>query len=488
MTDHDGTAHRSLHDPQADEVSLRDAEEVESGDGMMEIRMPIASSGEVRNDGDDPLSDAELRGMASQVDDLTRGVFPEHGNSDAVDDSKYSQFEKLGYWSEADLQREASADGEDLLMATARMPDPETLPATTGDYRESLAILKEQAKRGIPISASIGWRDDEDAPGGVDLMEASIVGIGADSRTTTEGGTEALARAAVDAGADPQEFVAAVARAVTDGARPLGPPGDRDRFESFAECKATLQQDDDISEEDAERICGAWEQASAADNPDQEHDMTDNDPPADEEGTTEEEQSAPDDGAEQTRAPEDVSEDDLLTFTAMHFEGMDESDLMQAVDAADGAYIGECDPEALADLVSEATGAEYGDVVDAMDALMSEGDGEEPDDEQGEYGDDEDEDEEDDEDEGEMNTSDADDADGERAADTEDADALTERVAELEHALAELRSPDGDAEADTPDAPETDDGDTEERAADGEESETTDADDDRATAGPNWRA
>jgi len=347
MTDTQDPTYRSKIDPPADSVALRDAEEVEGGDDMMEVRMPVASTGEVRNEGDDPLTTDELRGMAEQVGDLTRGVFPEHGKGNFVSAGQYSQFEKLGYWVNGEVVEGRADDGEDLLMATARMPDPDTLPSATGDFRTALAILKEQAKRGIPISASIGWREDDDAPGGNDLMEASIVGIGADPRTSTEGGTETLARAAVEAGADPDALLTEVARAIrspslghtygpiteslshegvsleegelychdtgevndvggprreiecpacgdvlsgmelmadlntdsgnsgapdntqdtpdVDGERPLGPPGDRDRFETFDECVSTLSEDDDMSKSDAERVCGAWEQASKGD-------------------------------------------------------------------------------------------------------------------------------------------------------------------------------------------------------------------------------
>jgi hypothetical protein len=432
MTDTEDRTYRSLFDPPADSVTLRDAEQVENDDGMMEVRMPIASTGAVRNEGDEPLTRNELAGMATQVDDLTRGVFPEHGAGDKISGGHYSQFEKLGYWAGGDVQREASDDGEDLLIATARMPDPETLPAATGDYREALAILKEQAKRGIPISASIGWRSDEDAPGANDLMEASIVGVGADPRTSTEGGTEALARAAVEAGADPDEFVQEV-REIVRGESDTDAPEDMDT-----------------------------------------HEMSDTSDTPDDGGTTDTEQTA-DDG-ETTRAPEDVSEDDLLTFTAMHFEGMDEGDLAESVDAADGEYIGECDPEALADLVSEATGAEYDAVVDAMDELMTDSEEQKGD----EYDDEEDDDEDEqsvDEPESEQSTEDADD---ERDTDTSD---LEERIADLEATLEDVRS--GETDVETPETPDAE----AEQDADGDDAETRDVDDDdRAPVGPNWRS
>jgi hypothetical protein len=546
MTDDDtDAAYRSRYRSAPGDAEIR--ETAESDDGMMDLRIPIASSGEVRNEGDEPLTRAELKGMAQQVNDLTTGVFAEHGVGNMVTDGHYSQFEKLGYWADGEIEVEAADDGEDLLMATARMPDPSTLPSGAREYKQALIILREQAKRGIPIDASIGWREDGNYPGGVDLMEASLVGIGADPRTNTSGAdpVATVTRAAVDAGADPADLVAEVERAVGDddwsaqfrffrvvapedredeyddsvlgvgvsfpesgvyvdwhtsafpdelenphvseygslddlrkatgndiadmsvppGARaalagtvrPLGPPADPERFDDWDDCVDTLAEDPDLSREDAEEICGAWEAAKdgeASADTDTDNMTDDSDPPDGDDagGTTDEAQDA-DDGETDTRAPEDVSEDDLLTFTAMHFEGMDEGDLGEAVDAADGEYIGECDPEALADLVSTATGAEYDDVVDAMDDLMA-GDGDEgdPDEDQGDYGGDG-EDDEDDEDrdapDGDADGSDADrDADDELLAEVRE---LREEQAELRDALADGQAP-GDFATDPDDA------------------------------------
>jgi hypothetical protein len=591
MDSDDGTAHRSVYEHPGEYVEFREAEEVGDDDGMMAIRMPIASTGEVRNEGDDPLTPTELRGMATQVNSESRGVFLEHGMADSIDRASYAQTEKLGYWTDGDLRREASDDGEDLLMATARMPDPEELPAATGDYREVLAIIKEQAKRGIPIMSSIGWRDDGNMPGGVDLLETSIVGVAADPRTNTEDdAAEVMARSAIEAGADPVELVAAVRSAVED-ARPLGPPDDPDRFDTFDECVDALAEDPELSREDAERICGAWEQeksqsaraeyevgdetveitppdymtnaadlamqksddglgsdcgtgvgderadqirndevgpdvveeiaayltshaedvtaegtpdewsdeewddcgnmqyakwggigtgtalewaqaranavADARDEelpyPDRNTTMTDDDPPDDSGGATEEQAAG--DGETDTRAPEDVTEDDLLTFTARHFDGMDESDLGEAVDAADASYIGECNAEALYDFVSVVTGAEYGTVEDAMMDLMETSDGE------SEYEDGEKEDEDEDD-------------ESEQSADTEDGDDRTadleSRLDELESELQAVRSGETDVETPGEDSDESDG----QRDADGDD---TDADEQRDDSGGTLR-
>ena len=588
MTDTPDGMHRSLTTAAPDHVRLVESDELDGDEGMMELRMPVASTGAVRNEGDDPLTRRELQGMAEQLNSNGIGVFPEHGMSDAVDREPMSQFEKLGYWADAEIQTGASDDDEDLLVATARMPDPDTLP-NLGSYRQALGILKEQAKRSIPIESSIGWRQDDAYPGGNDLMEVSIVGIGADPRTNTAQGADAgvMARSAVAAGADPDDFLDRVERAVeeareadTDEARPFGPPGEPDKWADFDACVADVEdwdgidnpeaycgaikadseqaadgdteratyevgdttvdisppepmvnaarealeakrQFDDLSdcgtgvgeerarqiiadevgpevidevaayltshEEDVQGIddpptdwgdeewlgtynsddprCGPvqyalwggtatgsaldWSQRKANEVAeakgeelpyDRTTDMTDDDTAGDDAGTTDEQTAdgTDADGETTQRAPEDVTEEDLLTFTAMHLDGMDESDLGEAIDAADASYIGECDPEALADLVSTATGAEYGDVVDAMDDLMAGGD-EEQEYEDGEKEDDE---EMDDEDEAMSQSADADETeDADRSADTDADDG-----AESEERDADTDADDGDSE------------------------------------------
>jgi hypothetical protein len=256
---HDGTAYRATTYADAGEVEVR--EEVDDAGDMFEVRLPVASTGEVRNVDDDPLTRDELDGMARQINEGDVGVFPQHGNSRLIDGDRYSQFERLGNWRAADIETRAAEDGADLLTATARMPDPDTLPRGTREFRQMLTILKVQADRGIGIGASIGWSDDEDAPGGVDLMEVSVVGIGADPRTSTQSEDAGIvARAAVDAGVDPETLVETVRDYVED-ARPLGPPEDPDRFDSFEECVTSIM-DDDTSREEAEAICGSFKEAT----------------------------------------------------------------------------------------------------------------------------------------------------------------------------------------------------------------------------------
>lgn len=212
MTETDDPEHRTYHQPDPGRVEYRELDD--ESEGLFAVRMPIASSGEVRNEGDEPLTRDELGGMARQINDGDVGVFLSHGRSFEISDARFGQTERLGSWHDAGLADVERDEGEkSLLEAEARLADPDTLPEETGRFRETLAILKEQAKRDIPLSSSIGWRADESAPGGNDLLEASIVGIPADPETTT---TQAVARAAVDAGADPEALVEEV-RAVVMG-------------------------------------------------------------------------------------------------------------------------------------------------------------------------------------------------------------------------------------------------------------------------------
>jgi len=287
MPDTPDLEHRSHYRAEPGETSVDEGNATDGEDGLMSIRLPIASTGEVRNPGDDPLTDRELTGMAEQVNALDTGVFPDHGGSDMVVGGiggDYSQFEKLGYWADGEVDADRVDGDVKVLVATAKMPDPETLPAATGAYREALAILKEQAKRGIPIDASIGWREDDDFPGGNDLMEASIVGIGADPVTNSTQDSDPVAmvaRAAVDAGADREALVERVRQATreeqeaTDETRPFGPPGGDDTmWEDFDECVADVSDWDNI--DDPEAFC-AWaeEQTKAAETDRAEYEVGD---------------------------------------------------------------------------------------------------------------------------------------------------------------------------------------------------------------------
>jgi len=197
--------HRRTFEASGDDVEVR-APDDESG--VFELRMPIASTGEVRNQGDDPLTRDEVDGMARQINDgsLTVGVFVDHGQTNISGRSRYSIAERVGEWREAEITTRDGSDAE-LLEATARMMDPDSLPDIP--VRGHLGTVKELAVRDMSVPASIGWRDDDNAPGGVDLMEVSLVGIPADKQTHSQasGGVPAVARAAVSAGADPDALV-----------------------------------------------------------------------------------------------------------------------------------------------------------------------------------------------------------------------------------------------------------------------------------------
>lgn len=206
--------HRRTFEASGDDIEVRQDEE-----SVFELRMPIASTGEVRNQGDDPLTRDEVDGMVRQINDgsLTVGVFVDHGQTNISGAARYSIAERVGEWQDAEVTTRDERDAE-LLEATARMMDPDSLPDIP--VRGHLGTVKELAVRDMSVPASIGWADDEDAPGGVDLMEASVVGIQADKRTHSEASAgEVVARAAVSAGADPGALVREVQAAVDTDAR-----------------------------------------------------------------------------------------------------------------------------------------------------------------------------------------------------------------------------------------------------------------------------
>ncbi|WP_435065881.1 hypothetical protein [Halobaculum sp. EA56] len=246
MTTSDDPEHRAYHHGTPDRVSVR-----EEDDGTFVVRMPIASTGEVRNEGDDPLTREELAGMAEQVDRGEAGVFLDHGMSD-LGGWRYSAVGKVGEWTNAELVDAQAEPDAQLLEADARLMDPDTLSDTTGSVREALAAIKAQAERNIGLSSSIGWRDDEDAPGGVDLMEASIVGIPADPRTTTQGAVADVARAAVagrdDLDAEDREALVEQFRSLV-----MGPdPGETEGREARDSVTDTDDDPDSGSEPDNE--------------------------------------------------------------------------------------------------------------------------------------------------------------------------------------------------------------------------------------------
>lgn len=243
-------SHRGLEVP-GGEVEYRAPDGDE--DTTFEVRMPIATTGEVRNKGDDPLTRDELEGMARQVNERSLGVFLDHGSTNLGGPTRYSAVGKLGEWREAEVEGERAADGADALVATAEFMDPESLPAATGQLRENLAALKEQVKRDMSLAASIGWREDESSPGGNDLMEASIVGIGADPRTTSDSENAALvARAAVEAGADKDALLDQIRAALEGGGTDAEHDSVTDNDSTGNSEAGTTQEEQDAQDSDEE--------------------------------------------------------------------------------------------------------------------------------------------------------------------------------------------------------------------------------------------
>lgn len=262
MTVPDDVQHRTTHEADPDAVEVRQPESVDDEGDLFRIRMPVTSTAEAR-DGE-AFGRDKVEGFRDQLQATRIPLFLDHGRG-GPGETRYSQLRKVGYWDNPEL---VDRNGATEMDADAVLVDPDTLSEDVGDIRGALAWLRAQAEAGLPISSSVGWSEEvgeRDVPGDADLLEISIVGIPSDPRTTTTAaGEPALARAVAAAsdGFDVATFVRELAAA--DGERPLGPPDDPDRFDSFEECVDALSDDPDLSEADAERICGAWEQQKDA--------------------------------------------------------------------------------------------------------------------------------------------------------------------------------------------------------------------------------
>lgn len=291
MTDTDEPQYRTYHQAAPGDVHVREDGE----DGVFSVRMPLVTTGEVRNQGDEPFAREEIAGMADQINEGTVGVFLDHGQNLDVAAARYSATEKVGEWRDAEV--EDREDGESQVTADAVMMDPETLPADTASIREALATIKAQAERGFALSSSIGWREDESAPGGNDLMETSIVGIPADPRTTQDEAV-AMARdvlADSDLDDDTREELVAQFRAVVMGP---DPNDEREHSMTDEDTESGDEPDDTNDSEDGlsaaefrERMLDLQEQqmdtletvANAIDSEDQAGDDKDDDEDDDEE-------------------------------------------------------------------------------------------------------------------------------------------------------------------------------------------------------------
>lgn len=334
MSDTDDTQHRAYHQPDPENVELRDLADDE--DGVFTVRMPIASTGDVRNEGDEALTRDELSGMASQIEERAVGVFLDHGASalgggGGMFGNRYSAIGKVGEWTNPDMVERNDADAPALLEADARLMDPETLPAATGDVREALAALKSQVERGFALASSIGWREDESYPGGNDLMEASIVGIGADPRTVSES-TAAVARAAIDAGADPEAFMDEI-RAVV-----MEPDSDAHMSETEETDESAEQSADDTErdDQDEQRDAPEWAQQLLEEQRKQTELLTGIDEAVrqDDEDDEEDDDEDDEDGEENEGDHDDEEDEDEQSAenAAAADEDADESDETQDVD------------------------------------------------------------------------------------------------------------------------------------------------------------
>jgi len=200
MTDHDDVQRRSKHTAPSDTIRVREVEV--DGDDADEfvVRMPITSTGEAR-DGE-AFSRNRVEGFRDQISRGGVGVFIDHGRN-VETGSRYSALGKVGRLAEPELVERDSATDLDVDF---RFPQPDEVDDGAETLREVLATLYTQARAGIPLTSSIGWSEDtgdRDVPGDADMLEASVVGIPSDPRTTTASAEPAtLARAVSAASSD----------------------------------------------------------------------------------------------------------------------------------------------------------------------------------------------------------------------------------------------------------------------------------------------
>jgi len=215
MTDHHQTVqHRHQHTAPADTIRVRQ-ETVGDDVEQFVVRMPITSTAEARDGEAFPRE--RVDGFREQITAGGIGVFLDHGRNETTG-SRYSALGKMGRLADPELVERGDATDLDVDF---RFPMPDEIDTEAGTLREVLATLHSQARAGIPLTSSIGWSEDtgeRDVPGDAEMLEASIVGIPSDPRTTTASAEPAaLARAvsAASSGFDVTTFV----RALTTGDR-----------------------------------------------------------------------------------------------------------------------------------------------------------------------------------------------------------------------------------------------------------------------------
>lgn len=356
MTTPQTPVYRSHTTPPTNKVEYRQPQDEE--DGVFEVRMPIATTGQVRNEGDDPLTRDELSGMATQIENRSVGVFLDHGGTSLGGMERYSAVEKVGEWRDAEVESTQDDDGPSELVATARLMDPESLPSGVSELRAALGSIKEQVKRDFSVSASIGWREDDAYPGGNDLMEASIVGIGADPRTTSSSADESVgvvARAAVEAGADPEALLEEVRDAVgsegsesdamTDSDTPDNDGGTTDEEQSESETseeefRESMREQMETQTEILRTLADALRQEDDEDDEEDEEDEEENE--ADEDDDDEEDDDEESQSAEDSEMEERIAElEDTLEAVRSGDEDVETPNVDEEQNATDGDQDGE---------------------------------------------------------------------------------------------------------------------------------------------------
>lgn len=351
------TVTRTAH---ADDVVTREVD----GDEQEMIRVPVSSTRPDR-EGDRFDRDA-LEDMADQIRVENPMVFDNHGLAGGYMDAiPYDSRETVG--AQMDAEVESAEDGEYDLYALVN-PD--------GTHEEGERMLRQVRDEGQPIKFSVGFRvlgyDERSEVEGeyegegrvftsADLMETSRVGIPANPDASV---TQAATAAKDGLPGYANHPMVQMMQAMQEGETPDEGMTAKDAVDSDTVEAATPTHVDGqgkAATDGGEKVEGGC---------DADEDCPEGEVCVDGECVPEDELDAtPTDG----KAFEDVEMASFDEYVAAHQEGASAEEVGEALDEI-GEWVGGLSREETAQLVAEATDSTTGDVKDAFDDLLGDGD------------------------------------------------------------------------------------------------------------------
>lgn len=385
------------------QLNSKDIKQGEDEDGNPIYKVPI--SGDARDRDRDQMS---LEAQEEMTDQLRTGKIPVYGDHGRASDApRYSFTNILGQFINGEMSsidNQERNEGENVTLADMR------LRTSHPDAKE----LQELLEGDWPVGFSVGFipteveeitNDDGELTGlrvlDLDLMEASAVGIPSQPDSVPVGISQNSTQAAV------------AMKSVLDE---TGKEVDIDELEKSFK---NVLGDESMTEENNEE---------AGDSPDDTNDSSFAEENRDTFKTLIKEsirELRSEDLKEQLeKAPENVSDGDIQSFFVDHFDGMDVADLESAIDNSDAEYIGQLDLNAYANLLATAYEVSQGEAQDILEQMLDElegmdedGEGEEENDSEPGEEDDQDPDEENEDDMDEDEDEEEDDIDEENMTD-----------------------------------------------------------------------